>query len=114
MNIIIYGIGYVGCIGLGCLAEKGHNLIGIDVDKNKVNLINNGKATIVEKDIDELICKNFERKRITATTKSSYAVKNSEVAIICVGTPNNEYGHLDMTHIWGVAKEIGEALKDKE
>ena len=113
MNISIYGMGYVGCIGLGCLAEKGHYLIGIDVDKNKVNLINNGKATIVEKDIDELICKNFETKRITATTKSSYAVKNSEVAIICVGTPNNEYGHLDMTHIWGVAKEIGEALKDK-
>ena len=55
MNITIFGLGYVGCVGLGCLAEHGHNLIGVDVDRNKVNLVNNGKATIVEKDIDDLI-----------------------------------------------------------
>ena len=113
MNISIYGLGYVGCIGLGCLAEKGHYMIGVDIDKNKVNLINSGNATIVEKDIDELIQKNFENKKIIATTSSLEAVKNSDVAIICVGTPNNESGHLDMSHIYGVAKEIGEALKDK-
>jgi len=113
MKISIYGLGYVGCVGLGCLAEQGHYLTGVDVDKTKVDLINSGKATIVEKDIDKLIQKNFENKRITATTNGSYAVKNSEAAIICVGTPNDEKGPLDMTYIYRVAKEIGEALKEK-
>ncbi len=114
MNITIFGLGYVGCVGLGCLAEQGHNLIGVDVDKNKVDLINNGKATIVEKDIDDLIKINVEKKKILATNNSIEAVKNSDVAIICVGTPNDENGHLDMTHIYGVGKEIGEALKYKD
>lgn len=113
MKIAIFGLGYVGCVGLGCLAENGHHLIGVDIDKTKVDLINNGNATIVEKDIDELIQKNFKCKRILATTKSSDAIKNSEVGIICVGTPNNENGHLNMEPIYTVAKEIGEALKNK-
>jgi len=114
MNISIFGLGYVGCVGLGCLAEQGHYLIGVDVDKIKVDLINSGKATIVEKGIDELIQKNFNSNKIIATNCSSDAVKNSEAAIICVGTPNNEYGHLDMTHIYAVAEEIGKALKNKD
>lgn len=113
MDITIFGLGYVGCVGLGCLAEKGHILIGVDTDKAKVALINNGKATIVEKDIDELIKKNYKEK-ITATTNSFEAVANSEVALICVGTPNDENGHLDMTFIYRVAREIGEALKEKD
>jgi GDP-mannose 6-dehydrogenase len=114
MNITIFGLGYVGCVGLGCLAEQGHNLIGVDVDKNKVSLINNGKATIVEKDIDDLIKNNVEKKRIIATTSSPEAISKSDVAIICVGTPNDENGHLDMTHIYDVGKEIGKALKDRD
>jgi len=114
MNISIFGLGYVGCVGLGCLSEQGHYLIGVDVDKIKVDLINSGKATIVEKGIDELIEKNFKINRIKATSDSMAGVMNSEAAIICVGTPNNENGHLDMTHIYGVAKEIGLALKNKK
>ena len=114
MNITIFGLGYVGCVGLGCLAEQGHKLIGVDIDKIKVDLINNGKATIVEKDIDEIIKKNFESKRITATNNSMEAIKNSDVAIICVGTPNDENGHLNMNHIYGVGEEIGVALKSKD
>lgn len=114
MNISIFGLGYVGCVGLGCLAEQGHYLIGVDIDNTKVNLINSGKATIVEKDIDELIKRNFECKRLIATTSSNEAVNNSEVAIICVGTPNDGNGHLDMNYIYRVAKEIGEALKNKK
>jgi GDP-mannose 6-dehydrogenase len=114
MDITIFGLGYVGCVGLGCLAEQGHKLIGVDTDKAKVDLINNGKATIVEKDIDELIKQNYKNKRINATTNSYEAVIKSEVAIICVGTPNDENGHLDMKYIYRVAKEIGEALIEKD
>ncbi len=113
MNISIFGLGYVGCIGLGCLSELGNYLIGVDIDENKVSLINSGKATIVEKDIEQLIKNNYERDRITATSNSSEAVKNSSVAIICVGTPNDENGRLNMEYIYHVTDEIGTALREK-
>ena len=109
MNISIFGLGYVGCVGLGCLADHGHSVIGVDVDKTKVDLINNGKATIVEMDIDELIEKN--KGKISATINFQDVVLNSDAAIICVGTPNNDFGHLSMEHIYKVAEQIGEALK---
>ena len=112
MRISIFGLGYVGCVGLGCLAEHGHTIIGVDVDSVKVNLINEGKATIVEKDIDELISKNV--KNISATTNFKEAIYNSEAAILCVGTPNNEFGHLNMEYIYKVAEQIGEALADSD
>ena len=60
MNISIFGLGYVGCVSLGCLAQNGHNLIGVDVNKTKVDQINNGKSTIIEKDIDKIIKEQFE------------------------------------------------------
>jgi len=113
MNICIIGLGYVGCVGTGCLAELGHNIIGVDISDTKVNLINNGKATIVENDIDDLIKKNRDNKRISATTSIDDGVKESDVAIICVGTPNNSNGHLSMETIYKVAKEIGNSLKYK-
>ncbi len=113
MNISIFGLGYVGCVGVGCLAELGHNVIGVDIDKNKVNLINEGKATIVENEIDELIQKNTETGRINATSNVEEAIKNSDVAIICVGTPNDANGHLNMKYIEKVAEEIGKELKNK-
>ena len=114
MKISIFGLGYVGCVGLGCLAELNHSLIGVDINENKVALINDGKATIVEKDIDDLISKNREKGKIFATTNFREAVFASDVAIICVGTPNNPYGHLDMTYIEKVSKQIGEAIKEKD
>lgn len=113
MNISIFGLGYVGCVGLGCLAESGHNIIGVDIDHIKVDLINDGQATIVEKDIDLLIKNNLNKGRVKATTDSSEAVQNTDIAIICVGTPNDENGHLDMSHINTVAREVGKTLKNK-
>ncbi|MFA5805637.1 MAG: nucleotide sugar dehydrogenase [Melioribacteraceae bacterium] len=113
MKISIHGLGYVGCVGVGCLSELGHELIGVDVDPIKVSLINSGKATIVEKDIDELIKKNCDKGLIKATTNSSEAIMNSDAAIICVGTPNDQNGHLDMSHIYAVARQVGKTIKNK-
>jgi len=113
VNISIFGLGYVGCVGLGCLAELGHNVIGVDIDENKVNLINDGKATIVEKDIDELIKKNRDKNKIRATSNVEEAVLNSDAAIICVGTPNDANWHLNMRYIANVAKNISKVLKEK-
>lgn len=109
MQVSIFGLGYVGCVGLGCLAEHGHSVIGVDINNSKVDLINNSKATIVEKEIDELIEKN--KVKIRATKNIVEAVNNSDIAILCVGTPNNDFGHLDMAYIYNVAEQIGTTLK---
>ena len=114
MNVSIFGLGYVGCVGMGCLADSGHNIIGVDVSQVKVDLINNGNATIVEKDIDDIISKNRKAGRISATVDASEAVHNSDVAIICVGTPNDQHGHLNMKYMEMVSKQIGEALKNED
>ena len=61
-RISIFGLGYVGCVSLGCLAQNGHNVIGVDVNQNKIDLINKGKPTIIEKDIDNIISEQFKNK----------------------------------------------------
>ena len=113
MNISIFGLGYVGCVSLGCLAQNGHHVIGVDVNELKVNLINEGKATIIEKDIDTIIKEQRENNNISATLDHKSAVLNSDVTIICVGTPSTNNGHLNLDYINQTAKQIGEALKEK-
>lgn len=113
MNVSIFGLGYVGCISVGILADMGNNMIGVDISQQKVDLINSGKATIVEAEIDEIIKRNKDNGKIKATVNSRDAILNTDAAIICVGTPNNKTGHLDMQYIFNVAKEIAEALKEK-
>ena len=114
MNISIFGLGYVGCVGAACLAKLGHHVIGNDVSENKVNLINQGKPTIIEVEIDELIKEGHDKGLIEATMDYHYAVHNSEVSFIVVGTPSSKEGHLNLNYIYGVAKQIGEAMKDKD
>ncbi len=114
MKISIFGLGYVGCVGMGCLAQNGHSVIGVDVQPLKVDLINQGRATIVEKDIDRIIKAQFQAKRIRATNDYTEAVSVSDVSIICVGTPSSEKGHLNLEYIFQSAHQIGLALKDKD
>jgi len=114
MKVSIFGLGYVGCVSLGCLAQNGHDVIGVDKVENKVNLINSGRPTIIEKDIDKIILEQHEKKRIRATTDFEDAVLNSEISIICVGTPSSPEGHLNLDYIIKTAKEIGTAIKKKD
>jgi GDP-mannose 6-dehydrogenase len=113
MIVGIFGLGYVGCVGLGAIAELGNYVIGVDINKIKVDLINNGKATIVETGIDELIKRNFDLKKIEATTDAKYAILKSDIVILCVNTPNDDNGHLNMDYIYRAAGEIGETLREK-
>ena len=113
MNISIFGMGYVGCVCLGCLAQDGHNIVGVDINKTKVDMINNGNATIIEKDIDKIIKKQHELKKIRATSDYKEAVLSSEISIIAVGTPSTDHGHLNLDYIFNTAKNIGNALKNK-
>ena len=114
MNISIFGLGYVGCVSAGCLASKGHNIIGVDVDKKKVELINKGLPTIKEKGLDDLISKNFKKGKIQATNNYLEAVINSDISIITVGTPKTRDGNLDLTYIKKTCFQIGESLEKKK
>lgn len=113
MNVSIFGLGYVGCVSLGCLAQNGHRVVGVDVSPVKVNRINAGQATIVEKDIDAIIATQHLLGRIRATTDYRDAVLNSDVSIIAVGTPSTPQGHLNLTYILDVARHIGTVLAEK-
>ena len=114
MNISIFGLGYVGCVGAACLAKLGHHVIGNDISENKVNLINQGKPTIIEADISGLVKEGREKGLLEATMDCSYAIRNSEISFIAVGTPSSKEGHLNLDYIYSVARQIGEALKDKK
>jgi GDP-mannose 6-dehydrogenase len=114
MKISIFGLGYVGCVSLGCLAKNGHEVVGVDVSDFKVDLINKGQPTIQEKDIDNIIKEGFEKGSISATPCAEEAVHNTELSIICVGTPSSTNGHLNLFYIFKTAEQIGKALKTKE
>jgi len=113
MNISIFGLGYVGCVCMGCLSQNGHKIIGVDVSIEKVNRINQGQPTIIEKDIDIIIDAGFRNELISATSNYIEAVYRSDISLICVGTPTTDNGHLDLNQIYQTAREIGEALKGK-
>lgn len=114
MNISIFGLGYVGCVGMGCLASKGHKVVGVDVSAEKVDLINRGIPTIVEKDIDDLIAQAHKNGSLSATQNYVDAVAQTDVSFLCVGTPSAPNGHLNLEYILLTAKQIGESLKTKQ
>ncbi len=114
MKISIFGLGYVGCVSLGCLAQNGHEVIGVDISETKINQVNNGLATIIENDIDVIIKEQHKLKNIRATNDYNDAIINSEISIIAVGTPTGPNGHLNLDFIYKVAENIGAALKEKD
>lgn len=114
MNISVFGLGYVGCVSVSCLAQNGHSVIGVDVSETKVTQINSGLATIIEKDIDHIIRAQREFGKISATTDYTDAILRTDISIIAVGTPSGNNGHLNLEYIFKVAENFGEVLKRKE
>jgi GDP-mannose 6-dehydrogenase len=113
VRISIFGLGYVGCVGMGCLAKVGHQVIGVDPQPQKVEFINHGKATIIETGIDELITEQHRLGKISATGSVADAIQGTEISFICVGTPSTPTGHLDLDAVFNVAREIATALVAK-
>jgi GDP-mannose 6-dehydrogenase len=113
MKISIFGLGYVGCVSLGCLSKIGHQVIGVDVSSTKVDQINSGQPTIIEKDIDWIIKEQHDAGTISATLDFKQAILDSEISIITVGTPSTEHGHLNLDYVFRVAKNFGETLSQK-
>ncbi|NEU09992.1 UDP-glucose/GDP-mannose dehydrogenase family protein [Flavihumibacter sp. R14] len=114
MHISIFGLGYVGCVSLGCLAKNGHSVIGVDVSETKVRQINSGLPTIIENEIDVIIQDEHLKGTISATTDFLYAVEKTDLSIIAVGTPSTSTGHLNLTYIFKVAHDIAEGIRKKE
>lgn len=114
MNISIFGLGYVGCVGAACFTSMGHRVIGVDVSQQKVDLINAGRPTIIERDIEDLTHKGHLSGRLSATTDVREAIAGTDISFIAVGTPGSGHGHLDLKYIYAVARQIGEALKEKD
>lgn len=113
MNLSVFGLGYVGCVSAACFAKEGHSVIGVDVSAGKVEIINSGRSPIVEAGISELINEVIASKRLRATTDAKEAVNDSDASLICVGTPSNQNGSLDLRYVTRVCEEIGAALKNK-
>jgi len=113
MRISIFGIGYVGCVSAACFARAGHEVIGVDVNPTKVDIINSGKSPIVEPEINELIHDVVKEGKLSATTNSAEAIQRSDVSLVCVGTPSKPNGSLNLEHVRQVCKEIGAAIGAK-
>ena len=114
MNVSLFGLGYVGCVSAACFARSGHRVLGVDVNSTKVDLLNAGQSPIVEKDVSAFMLDAVNAGKLRATTDPRQAVLESEVSLLCVGTPSKANGALDLSHIWGVAAQIGAALRDKQ
>lgn len=113
MKISIFGLGYVGTVCAGCLVSEGHTITGVDVNTSKVDQMNAGAASIVEPELPELFLAGHQAKRLSATTSASEAIQSSEVSLVCVGTPSQANGNLDLTYMKRVCEEIGAALRNK-
>jgi GDP-mannose 6-dehydrogenase len=113
MKLSIFGLGYVGCVSAACLAEAGHEVIGVDVNPRKVEIINGGRSPVVEPGIAELIARSLGERRLAATTDAATAVAGTDVSLICVGTPSNHNSSLDLRYVKRVCQEIGAALEAK-
>src|ERR1043166_2525124 len=113
MRISIFGLGYVGAVTAGCLAERGHHVIGVDVQSQKVEEFNRGQPTILEPGLDALLYQAHGKGLLRATQDCPEAVHNSEVSLICVGTPSHANGGLDLNNVRQVVQQIGDALRQQ-
>jgi GDP-mannose 6-dehydrogenase len=114
MRISIFGLGYVGAVSMACLARDGHQLVGVDVDPNKLELIRSGRSPIVEEGIQELTKQVVADGRVTVTNHAGEAILATELSFVCVGTPSSPNGSQDLGAIQRLAEQIGVALKNKD
>jgi GDP-mannose 6-dehydrogenase len=112
MRVCVYGLGYVGTVGAGCLAGSHEAVVGVDTNPTKVQTINKGRSTVAEKDLDALVRKSWEAGRLRATLEPVEPVSDCDVSLICVGTPTTRTGAYDLRSVFAVAEAIGRGLAD--
>ncbi|OLB67107.1 MAG: GDP-mannose dehydrogenase, partial [Actinobacteria bacterium 13_2_20CM_2_72_6] len=114
MKISVFGLGYVGSVSAACLAARGHVVVGVDVNPAKVGFIAGGQAPVVEERIGELTADVVRRGALRATTDVAAAVAETEISLVCVGTPSAPNGSLSTTYLERVAEQIGTVLAGKD
>lgn len=114
MKISVFGMGYVGCVSAGCLAEMGHEIVAVEPNPTKVTMINQGRSPIIEPRIGQIIESAVATRRLRACSDWSTAVQYSELAVVCVGTPSQANGSIDLSSVLRVCEQIGEGLASKQ
>ena len=113
MKVSVIGSGYVGTVTAACFAEPGHNVVCIDIDPGKVDMINRGKPPIYEEGLEELL-KKHAGKNIRATADYDDAVANTDISFICVGTPSDDNGNIDLGIVKAASQSLGSAIGKKD
>ena len=113
MKIAVFGLGYVGAVSAACLANEGHDVIGVDPNVTKLELINAGQSPIIETDVGEIVKKTVSTGKLRAVADARTAIKESDLSLVCVGTPSAANGSLDLRFVEIVCDQIGSALANK-
>ena len=114
MAVSVFGLGYVGCVSAACLASRGHAVIGVDVNPDKVESLRQGRSPVVEERIGELTAEVVGAGDLTVTTDARSAVLATDISLVCVGTPSGAGGGLSTAFLEQVTDELGNALADKD
>lgn len=114
MNVSVFGLGYVGTVTAASLADAGHRVIGLDVNADKVAMVNAGRSPVIEPGLQDLISGAAAKKLLSATDDVERAALDSDVSLICVGTPSKKNGGLELTYLQRVCDQIGQALRKKD
>jgi len=113
MKVSVFGLGYVGTVSAGCLANDGHEVVGVDPIQAKVELIDQGCTPIIEAEIGEIIAANVKSGRLRAVVDPEEAIQSTDLSFVCVGTPSQPNGNLDLRFMRRICEQIGDALKHK-
>src|SRR5207237_8211808 len=113
MRVAVFGLGYVGSVSAATFAADGHDVIGVDVNAEKVAAINAGLSPIVEPGLEQLLKDAVESRRLRATTSTAEAIAETDLSLVCVETPSRKNGSLDLSYLIRVCEQIGDALKAK-
>src|SRR4051794_37074298 len=99
MKVSVFGLGYVGSVSAASFAADGHEVVGVDVNPDKVAAVNEGRSPIVEPGLDDLLKEGVAQGRIRATTSTEEAVNATDLSLLCVGTPSRKNGSLDLSYL---------------
>lgn len=113
MRISVFGMGYVGSVTAACLARDGHDVVGVDVNEEKIRMIASGTSPIIEPALAEIVSESVRAGRLRGTTRAQEAMAESDISLVCVGTPSMRSGRLDLNGVEHVSRELGSGLKDK-
>ena len=113
MKVSVIGTGYVGLVTGATLADLGNQVVCLDILEEKINMLNSGKSPIYEPGLDELLKKGLKNKNLSGSTEIEQNVRNSDITFICVGTPSDKNGNIDLSYIKSASSAIGRSLRDK-